>query len=781
MLSNMDFNIATIIMFIIVFFYFYGQYDITAKSSRLFLNLLGSIGVTAFLDLSTALLISKTESFVLLNIVILLYLFFTVFCAFSFSEYSNELINPSGKPSLFDSFNRVLFCAYAISCVISLVPHFYVYIESDNLVRGNAYIVIYLLSAYYLLYSFYKIIRNFKKLNTQQTKGIILFVIITISGAVIQYFLLDEHIVVYFIYAISCLVLLFAFETPDYQRMVEVTEELRLNKDKLESSKKREEDLSKTVHQLMNSCSWGIDFDEYGNMKYAFWSDEIRPILGYSPEDEIDVNSIWTASLHPDDKDATMKAFTDGMFGKPYRTEARLRYKDGSYHWFLCTGNLETDDEGRIITYQGIIQNIDDEILKRQLVEERLKAISDLEKSKEELQKALFDAQEANMAKTTFLSNMSHDIRTPMNAIIGYTQLAKEHISNPGELTDCLNTIKASGDHLLSLINDVLDMSRIESGKVKTDASPCDLSEMIKEIEQLTKANVDERSQTYETVIENLTDPFVMCDRLRLNQVLINCVGNSVKYTPEGGHIKVSLSEQESDSDGTKVYVFKITDNGIGMSEEFLKHVFDPFERAQDSTSSQIQGTGLGMAITQNLVTMMGGTISAESELGKGSTFIITLPLTTISKDKYTSSRETKISDATMEQMLSALSGKKFLVVDDNKINRTIVKRLLSERGMFVDECDSGAKAIEIAGQMNSDSYDMIFMDIQMPGMSGYEASDAIRNLDNEICKTIPIIAMTANAFEEDKKNAQLHGMNGHVTKPFKINELIMFLYNILQ
>lgn len=381
------------------------------------------------------------------------------------------------------------------------------------------------------------------------------------------------------------------------------------------------------------------------------------------------------------------------------------------------------------------------------------------------------------MAKTTFLSNISHDIRTPMNAIIGFTQLAKERIDDQAEVLDCLDTISSSGNHLLSLINDVLDMSHIESGKVKLQPEPCNLSEMIYDIGLMTKTNVDSREQTYETVIENLTDPYVMCDRLRLNQVLINCVGNAIKYTPEGGHIKVTISQRDTDNAKVKEFIFRIIDNGIGMSEDFLKRVFEPFERVKDSTTSKIQGTGLGMAITQNLVRIMGGTITAESELGKGSTFIVTLPLSLITKDDYVASKEEVYDGVSMEEMTKALSGKKFLVVDDNKINRTVVKRLLGDRGILIDECDSGAAAIEIVKTLKKDTYDMIFMDIQMPGMSGFEATAAIRSLDNEIAKNIPIIAMTANAFDEDKKMAQEHGMNGHVTKPFRIEELIKFLY----
>lgn len=781
MIRNMDFNIATVIMLFIVFSYYHTQYDMTTKNGRMFLNLLGCVWLTALSDFLLAVLINYSVNNTIISVFSALYLFVIVLCSFILYEYTRVIIKPDNKLDIFDYVNRILLGLYALSCIASVFFPIYMVSEGGSLIRSNSYIIIYILSCYYLLSAFFRLFKNYEFLNKKKTQSISYYVIITISGAALQYFVFDEHIIIYFVYAISCLILLFAFETPDYQKMIQATEELRLNKEALETSKRREEDLTKTIHQLLKSSSWFLDFDKNGGIKAFNWSDEIKPLLGYSKEDEIDIANIWAESLHPDDHDRAMADFMAGMQGKEYKTEARLRYKDGSYHWFLCSGNLEYDKDGIPASFQGLIQNIDDEIDKRQLNEERLKAMSDLEKSQSELKKALLDAQEANRAKTTFLSSMSHDIRTPMNAIIGYAQLAKEHLEEKDELIDCIDTIKSSGDHLLSLINDVLDMSHIESGKIKIETLPCDLSEIINDIERLTKANVDARNQTYETVIESLSDPYVMCDRLRLNQILINCVGNAVKYTKEGGSIRLTLSEEPSDIDGTKNYVFRIIDNGIGMSEDFLTRIFEPFERVKDTTTSNIQGTGLGMAITKNLVSMMGGTIAVESELGKGSTFIITLPLTVISKEEYSADRDDENSGIPMDEMISFLAGTKILVVDDNKINRTVVKRLLGERGMVIDECDSGSKAVEIAANMRSDDYDIIFMDIQMPQMNGYEATDKIRSLDNEAAKNIPVVAMTANAFEEDKKMAQSHGMNGHVTKPFKIDELIKFLYSLLK
>ena len=650
--------------------------------------------------------------------------------------------------------------------------HYFISITDGVISRGAAYPVVYLLSAYYLLCAFIRMLIHIKSLMLRQTHSIIFFVVTTSTGAIVQYLFFSERIIIYFSYALACLILLFTFETPDYQKMIKVTNELKRNNEQLNLYKQQADDLSKTVHKLMKTSSWFIYFDKNGEITDSSWSEEFLPLLGYSLDDNVDVANLWTDSLHPEDKDKTLEAFMNGLKGAEYKTEARLRYKDGSYHWFLCTGSLHTDSAGNPESYKGVIQNIDDEIYTRELINERLKAVEDLERSQTELERALFASEEAGRAKTTFLSNMSHDIRTPMNAILGYAQLAKEHISDKDEVLGCINTILSSGDHLLSLINDVLDMSRIESGKVKIENAPVSLLELINGIEVLTKSNVKEKHQTYETIIENLDNPYVLCDRLKLNQILINCVGNAVKYTPDGGHIKLMLTQKDTE------FVFKIIDDGIGMSADLLAHVFEPFVRAGNTDS--IQGTGLGMAITYNLVNMMGGTISAESKLKAGSTFTISLPLQIISKEEYSSFKEAPTDEISVDEMVTTLSGKRFLVVDDNKINRSVVRRLLSDRGMYVDECERGRDAINIISSVKEGTYDAVFMDIIMPEMTGYESTTAIRNLDSAFAKTIPIFAMTANAFEEDIKKANECGMNGHITKPFKIEDLIRFLYHNL-
>lgn len=772
MLRNMDFNIASVLVTTFVFVYFITRYDTKKKSSRCFLSLLLCVFLTSVLSIVFDYLQYSTGSNYLSYIVNAFYMLLTVLCTYIFYVYASVTVFPDGRRHVLDYVNFVFLISYIILCVLSIHFHYFISITDGVISRGAAYPVVYLLSAYYLLCAFIRMLIHIKSLMLRQTHSIIFFVVTTSTGAIVQYLFFSERIIIYFAYALACLILLFTFETPDYQKMIKVTNELKRNNEQLNLYKQQADDLSKTVHKLMKTSSWFIYFDKNGEITDSSWSEEFLPLLGYSLDDNVDVANLWTDSLHPEDKDKTLEAFMNGLKGAEYKTEARLRYKDGSYHWFLCTGSLHTDSAGNPESYKGVIQNIDDEIYTRELINERLKAVEDLERSQTELERALFASEEAGRAKTTFLSNMSHDIRTPMNAILGYAQLAKEHISDKDEVLGCINTILSSGDHLLSLINDVLDMSRIESGKVKIENAPVSLLELINGIEVLTKSNVKEKHQTYETIIENLDNPYVLCDRLKLNQILINCVGNAVKYTPDGGHIKLMLTQKDTE------FVFKIIDDGIGMSADLLAHVFEPFVRAGNTDS--IQGTGLGMAITYNLVNMMGGTISAESKLKAGSTFTISLPLQIISKEEYSSFKEAPTDEISVDEMVTTLSGKRFLVVDDNKINRSVVRRLLSDRGMYVDECERGRDAINIISSVKEGTYDAVFMDIIMPEMTGYEATTAIRSLDSDFAKTIPIFAMTANAFEEDIKKANECGMNGHITKPFKIEDLIRFLYHNL-
>ena len=398
----------------------------------------------------------------------------------------------------------------------------------------------------------------------------------------------------------------------------------------------------------------------------------------------------------------------------------------------------------------------------------------ELEKKNAELLRAVEQEENANRSKRDFLFNMSHDIRTPMNAIIGFTNLAKEHVGDDELVEDYLGKISASSEHLLSLINDVLDMSRIESGKVTIETVPVCIPEQIQLVHDMVQTDIREKKLNFLVKQEELRDIYVYADALHTNRVLMNILSNAVKFTPEGGTVTFTMSERSSEKPGCAEYVFCIEDTGIGMSEEFKSHIFEQFAREKSSTVSRTQGTGLGMAITKSLVDLMGGSISVESELGKGSKFTVTLTfkLTTRATVKYNS------DDTHVE--VSDVSGKRILLAEDNELNREIAVAILQGAGFEIDSASDGREAADKVVEKPAGYYDVILMDIQMPEMNGYEATKAIRELDDKAKSCIPIIAMTANAFDEDKKNALEAGMNAHIAKPIEVPILMRTISEVL-
>lgn len=411
-----------------------------------------------------------------------------------------------------------------------------------------------------------------------------------------------------------------------------------------------------------------------------------------------------------------------------------------------------------------------------------LLAISDVTEEKEHeleqdriLRNALSSAEHANRAKTAFLNNMSHDIRTPMNAIIGFTSLAAEHLDDREIIRDYLEKISTSGKHLLSLINDVLDMSRIESGSVKIEKTNVYLPDVLEDLKTIILESVHAKQQKLLIKQQDVVHEDIITDKLRLTQVLLNIISNAVKFTPVGGTIHILVEEKASQKAGYAVYSFCIKDNGIGMSKEFQEHVFDSFARERTVTESGITGTGLGMAITKNIVDLMGGTIHLTSKQGEGSEFIVTLECELA--DKTVQDKQSSCPKAEKKHL--DYSGKKVLLVEDNELNREIATEILKSLGLKVDYAADGMEAVEIMSSEAGNQYDMIFMDIQMPKMDGYTATREIRTLKDTKKANVPIIAMTANVFDEDRKKAIKAGMNGHIAKPIDVNVILQNLDRI--
>ena len=394
------------------------------------------------------------------------------------------------------------------------------------------------------------------------------------------------------------------------------------------------------------------------------------------------------------------------------------------------------------------------------------KAANDTQELNAKLQVAVEKAESANRAKSTFLFNMSHDIRTPMNAIIGYADLASRHSDDPAKLKKYMENIQVCGQNLLMLLNNVLDLARIENDKTEMEYSVSDVDKDFRNCIAMFQNQAESKGQTL-TVTAHLLHPYVYVDIPHLTEICTNLVGNAVKYTGAGGTIHCDVTQKPSEKEGWCDTVVTVADNGIGISQEFQKHIFEPFERERTSTVSKVEGSGIGMGIVKKLVGLMGGTVEVESRIGVGSTFTVTIPSRIASEDEIQAKRETGPSDQ------KSLFGVKILLAEDNDLNAEIAVELLQEEGCTVDRAKDGVECVDMLEKAANGTYQLILMDIQMPVMNGYDAAKKIRRMDDPQKADIPIIAMTANAFSEDKQAALDAGMNDHIAKPINMNVLV--------
>ena len=394
------------------------------------------------------------------------------------------------------------------------------------------------------------------------------------------------------------------------------------------------------------------------------------------------------------------------------------------------------------------------------------KAANDTQELNAKLQVAVENAESANRAKSTFLFNMSHDIRTPMNAIIGYADLASRHLDDPAKLEKYMENIQVCGQNLLMLLNNVLDLARIENDKTEIEYSVSDVEKDFRNCIAMFQNQADSKGQTL-TVTAQLQHPYVYADIPHLTEVCTNLVSNAVKYTGACGTIHCDITQKPGKKEGWCDTVITVADNGIGMSQEFQKHIFEPFERERTSTVSKVEGSGIGMGIVKRLVGLMGGTVEVESKIGVGSTFTVTIPCRIASQEETQAKRETGSSDK------KSLSGTKILLAEDNDLNAEIAVELLQEEGCTVDRAKDGVECVDMLEKAANGTYQLILMDIQMPVMNGYDAAKKIRRMDDLPKADIPIIAMTANAFSEDKQAALDAGMNDHISKPINMNVLV--------
>ena len=401
------------------------------------------------------------------------------------------------------------------------------------------------------------------------------------------------------------------------------------------------------------------------------------------------------------------------------------------------------------------------------------KAANDTQELNAKLQIAAENAESANRAKSTFLFNMSHDIRTPMNAIIGYADLASRHLDDPAKLEKYMENIQVCGQNLLMLLNNVLDLARIENDKTEMEYSVSDVDKDFRNCIAMFQNQADSKGQTL-TVTTQLPYPYIYADIPHLTEVCTNLVSNAVKYTGAGGTIRCGITQKPGEKEGWCDTVVTVADNGIGMSQEFQKHIFEPFERERTSTVSKVEGSGIGMGIVKKLVGLMGGTVEVESKIGVGSTFTVTIPCRIASEDEIQAKREINPSDQ------KCLCGTRILLTEDNDLNAEIATELLQEEGCTVDRAKDGVECVDMLEKAANGTYQLILMDIQMPVMNGYDATKKIRRMDDPQKANIPIVAMTANAFSEDKQVALDAGMNDHIAKPINMSVLVPTLRKYL-
>ena len=524
-----------------------------------------------------------------------------------------------------------------------------------------------------------------------------------------------------------------------------------------------------TIHEMLGSGKWTMGFDEAGEMVSVSWSDEFRRMLGYhDTEDFPDVLESWSDLLHPDDRERILREFNETISDytgrKTYDVEYRLLTKNRGYRWYRAVGKPTRRADGSPISYIGVFIDIT----------EQKEMMRELAQQRESLSAALEEANQANKAKTAFLSNMSHEIRTPMNAIIGLDRIV---LSDPGisETTrEHVEKIGLSAQHLLSIINDILDMSRIESGRMTVRNEDFSFAATLEQVNTIISGQCSEKGIDYKCIVKGAVDDNYIGDDMKLRQIMINILGNAVKFTPEGGSIRF-IVEAIARLNGRTTLRFNISDTGIGMSREFLPKLFDSFSQEDTSSTNPFGSTGLGMSITRNFIELMNGTIEVESEKGKGTTFTVTVTLT--DSDRRSSSYE---GDTGSVREKTDLRGRRVLLAEDVPVNTEIIIMVLSMREIEAEHARNGRIAVEMFAGHEEGYYDAILMDMRMPEMDGLEATRRIRAMDRPDAKTIPIIALTANAFDEDVQHSMQAGLNTHLSKPVEPDVLFETLEGLL-
>ena len=503
-----------------------------------------------------------------------------------------------------------------------------------------------------------------------------------------------------------------------------------------------------TIHEMLGSGKWTMDFDEAGRMTRVSWSDEFRRMLGYHGTDDFpDVLESWSSLLHPDDRDIVLREFNETISDytgqKTYDVEYRLLTKNRGYRWYRAVGKPTRRPDGSPITYIGVFIDIT----------ERKELMQQLAHQQESLSVALEEANQANKAKTAFLSNMSHEIRTPMNAIIGLDKIALSDPDLPEKTREYLEKIGLSAQHLLSIINDILDMSRIESGRMAVKNEEFSFAKLLAQVNTIISGQCKDKDLTYECRVKGAVDDYYIGDDMKLRQIMINILGNAVKFTPSGGAVTFVV-EAIARFHGKSTLRFIFSDTGIGMSQEFLPKLFDAFSQEDSSSTNRYGSTGLGMAITKSIIELMHGTISVESEPQKGTTFTVTV---TLADCDHKNTEEEEIALQPHEMCV--------LVIDDDPIACEHAQLVLGQVGINCEKASSGAEGLQMAKlrQARREPYNLILVDWRMPDMDGLETTRQIRS---SLGTETPVVILTSYNWDEIVDDANMAGVDTFVSKP---------------
>lgn len=526
--------------------------------------------------------------------------------------------------------------------------------------------------------------------------------------------------------------------SPAYTELVETINDI-IRQDNKRLHRKRK--LLSIINSIIHSGMWSMEFDEHGEMIKVTWSDTFRRMLGFESEKDFpNTLEAWSEKLHPEHKEKTLNAYWEAIKGNTfYDVEYLMQAKDGTYKWFRATGDLDRREDGTPAIFVGTFIDIN------------------LKKENTLLREAALREKEANEAKARFLSHMSHDIRTPINGILGMITIGDLFPEDMKRQAECRKKIHSATQHLLSLINNVLDLSKLESGVSVCQEEPFEMTALIDNCLTMVQAQADSSAVTIHYNPPVLDNPYVIGCSLYLRQILINLFSNAIKYNKTNGSIRIDVQEQIIGKDCVE-FTFTIEDTGIGMTEDFLAHIFEPFTQENTNVAAKFTGTGLGMTITRQLVEKMNGSIHVKSELNKGTAFTVILPFTIDHNRTYANPQK--------EHSIKNLKGMRVLLAEDNEINIEIAHCILKQEKIEVITAKNGEQALNCFIQSKPYSIDVILMDVMMPVMNGLEATRQIRRLARPDAKTVPILAMTANAFSEDAVKTKQAGMNEHLTKP---------------